>query len=541
MKKPKKRSAKRVALKKSANREMLQAAKALAALDTAYHERRQKYSTFVESIRNLPTLERAEAWLSYVSSELEDFGDQEALVYLSSRGIDCSKQIADLIAWWKDRENDRLSQYIREPIVWDSGKLRPKKVPTRKVVNSSEIEKLSPFVLRDFWGGSRYQEQTIDATMLRTVSWCGIGGFEPWWKRLARQTADLFRHGGLERPYLAFWIFAMCRSDYAISLMRRTLERSVDDNEMCEYLQDVPWTFDWDLNRSSVVHIPTAAAIVFSNHIVRPDKMNGEAVSGAIGVLQKHQNKDGSWPIWVAGDQEPSIEATAMAVHAIALSKPNGYERVLSFAKEYLEGHQNWRGHWDDKDACDITYLTVLVLDALQLSVNSDVLTFSLPSSIVKLPSNFHDGQRRLSGNRRFAVALSFPGEKRYFVEEVANYLSKKLGRERVFYDAYYEAELAKTDLDTILQSVYHDESDLVVVFSCSDYERKEWCGLEWRGIRDIIKQRRGQDVMIVRMDNTMLKGLYSIDGYIDVGKRTPKEIASLILTRLSKERTAAR
>jgi hypothetical protein len=178
-----------------------------------------------------------------------------------------------------------------------------------------------------------------------------------------------------------------------------------------------------------------------------------------------------------------------------------------------------------------------LVLDALQLAVSSDVLTFSRPSSIMISPPTLPEGKRPLTGNRRFSVALSFPGEKRYFVKEVADHLGRKLGRERVFYDAYYEAELAKTDLDTILQSVYHDECDLVIVFSCADYEKQEWCGLEWRGIRDIIKQRRGQDVMIVRMDNTMLKGLYSIDGYIDVGKRTPREIASLILTRLGKER----
>ena len=113
-------------------------------------------------------------------------------------------------------------------------------------------------------------------------------------------------------------------------------------------------------------------------------------------------------------------------------------------------------------------------------------------------------------------------------MKEVADHLSHKLGRNRVFYDAYHEAELAKPDLDTIHQSVYHDESDLAVVFSCAGYETKEWCGLEWRGIRDIIKQRRGQDLMIFRIDNTILKGLYSIDGYIDVGKRTPQEIATL-------------
>ncbi len=51
---------------------------------------------------------------------------------------------------------------------------------------------------------------------------------------------------------------------------------------------------------------------------------------------------------------------------------------------------------------------------------------------------------------RRFRVALSFPGEKRAFVSQVAERLSQRLGRESVFYDAYYEAELARPDLELL-------------------------------------------------------------------------------------------
>lgn len=134
---------------------------------------------------------------------------------------------------------------------------------------------------------------------------------------------------------------------------------------------------------------------------------------------------------------------------------------------------------------------------------------------------------------RRFRVALSFPGEHRPFVEQVAAVLSHPLGRDRVLYDNYYEAEFARVSLDTYLQRLYHDESDLIAVFLCADYEHKRWCGLEWRAIRDLIQTRREADIMFLRFDDTEIPGLYSGDGYVPIGTRTPDQIAQLILQRL--------
>jgi hypothetical protein len=50
--------------------------------------------------------------------------------------------------------------------------------------------------------------------------------------------------------------------------------------------------------------------------------------------------------------------------------------------------------------------------------------------------------------SKRFRVALSFPGEKRDYVRQVADALAAKLGKDRVFYDDYYTAELARPELD---------------------------------------------------------------------------------------------
>jgi len=135
---------------------------------------------------------------------------------------------------------------------------------------------------------------------------------------------------------------------------------------------------------------------------------------------------------------------------------------------------------------------------------------------------------------RRFRVALSFPGEQRRFVKDVADFLAEKLGRKSVFYDKYYESELARPDLDVYLQQIYNRDSELVVIFLCAEYEKKEWCGLEWRAIRELIKHKRGHEIMPIRFDQTEIPGLFSTDGYVSVDGRTPQEIGELILQRAS-------
>jgi pimeloyl-ACP methyl ester carboxylesterase len=133
---------------------------------------------------------------------------------------------------------------------------------------------------------------------------------------------------------------------------------------------------------------------------------------------------------------------------------------------------------------------------------------------------------------KRLSMAFSFPGEYRQFVQDVATHLTKYFARERILYDRFYEAEFARPDLDTYLQRLYHDESELIVVFLCAGYEQKEWCGLEWRAIRDLIKQRQLSTVMPLRFDATEIPGLFSIDGYVWIGDRGPEAIANLIVER---------
>ena len=135
---------------------------------------------------------------------------------------------------------------------------------------------------------------------------------------------------------------------------------------------------------------------------------------------------------------------------------------------------------------------------------------------------------------KRFRVAFSFVGEKRPFVAEIATALAKRFGEARILYDKFHEAEFARRDLGLYLPDLYHDEVDLIVVVVCPDYEQKEWCGLEWDAIFDLLKGRQNDDVMFCRFDRAPLKGLFSTAGFVDLDGKTPELAATRILERLA-------
>ena len=151
---------------------------------------------------------------------------------------------------------------------------------------------------------------------------------------------------------------------------------------------------------------------------------------------------------------------------------------------------------------------------------------YSEVSNIIRVMQN-------QQSTKRFRVALSFPGEHRDYVSKVAKALSQKLPKSQIFYDEWHQADLARPNLDTYLQNIYHKESELIVVFLCQEYEKKEWCGLEFRAIRDLIKKRQDEDIMPMRFDDADVGGILGIDGYIDLRQHTPKQAAEFILQRL--------
>ena len=132
-----------------------------------------------------------------------------------------------------------------------------------------------------------------------------------------------------------------------------------------------------------------------------------------------------------------------------------------------------------------------------------------------------------------FKVALTFAGENRGYVEQVAIDLEMKLGKGNVFYDNFFQAELARLDLDIFLQDIYHNKSDFIVVFLSKGYRSKEWCGLEWRSIRDLIRKKQSDKIILVKLEDFSIDGIFSIDGYLDGIINNPIRISDLINKRI--------
>jgi hypothetical protein len=155
---------------------------------------------------------------------------------------------------------------------------------------------------------------------------------------------------------------------------------------------------------------------------------------------------------------------------------------------------------------------------------------------IMRLCGSFEKmGSKGETGVNHYRIAFTFAGESRAIVEKVADLLAKKYSKDEILYDKYHEAEFARPQLDSYLQDLYHNHSDLIVVFICEQYSQKRWCGVEWRAIRDILNSMKFEKIMYVKAfsgdpGDLSLPGFFaSEDGYVDAERHTCEELADLI------------
>lgn len=141
---------------------------------------------------------------------------------------------------------------------------------------------------------------------------------------------------------------------------------------------------------------------------------------------------------------------------------------------------------------------------------------------------------RTTQAEKRFRIAFSFAGEKRAFVSEVARRLADVFGEDRILYDKFHESEFARRDLGIYLPNLYHHDADLVVAVVCPAYDKKDWTGLEWIAIHDLLKKRRDSEVMLCRFEHAEANGLFSSAGFMDLDDKTPEDAAKRILERLA-------
>ncbi len=161
-------------------------------------------------------------------------------------------------------------------------------------------------------------------------------------------------------------------------------------------------------------------------------------------------------------------------------------------------------------------------------------LAKELASKSIKLPQWITRDSKAVDVTKhKFDVSLSFPGEIRRDVEDIVAELESEIGPDAYFYDNNYKAQLARPNLDTLLQDIYKNRSKLIVVFLCQKYQEKEWCGIEFRAIKEIIMERMNEKIMFIKMDDGRVDGVFKTDGYINGKTHNPKQIVKFIKERI--------
>lgn len=136
-----------------------------------------------------------------------------------------------------------------------------------------------------------------------------------------------------------------------------------------------------------------------------------------------------------------------------------------------------------------------------------------------------------MSKDPDFDIALSFAGEDRAYVDEVAHALRER--GVKVFYDLFEEAELWGKDLYAHLIEIYQKRARFTVMFISEAYNRKLWTNHERRAAQAKAFQEAQEYILPARFDDTLIPGVLPTVGYVSLKDRTPADLASLIAKKL--------
>jgi hypothetical protein len=143
----------------------------------------------------------------------------------------------------------------------------------------------------------------------------------------------------------------------------------------------------------------------------------------------------------------------------------------------------------------------------------------------------------------RFAVAFSLAGEQRQLVLPVAKEVEDILGRSTVFYDTWYEHWIAGSDADLLLQKLYGEMAELVVMCVSGAYGDKPWTRTEHQAVRARLMQATRTDrhrIFPIRVGDGEVEGVLFNEIVPDFRDKTPTEAADLIVARLNLVRRLA-
>jgi TIR domain len=141
----------------------------------------------------------------------------------------------------------------------------------------------------------------------------------------------------------------------------------------------------------------------------------------------------------------------------------------------------------------------------------------------------------RTSEEFRYDVCLSFAGEDRIYVEDVAALLAA--AGVRVFYDKYEQVDLWGKDLYTHLDYIYRKAARYCVLFVSAHYARKIWTNHERQSAQARALEANQEYVLPAIFDDTEVPGLRPTIGHIDLRETDADRLAELIRKKLGEPR----
>lgn len=130
-----------------------------------------------------------------------------------------------------------------------------------------------------------------------------------------------------------------------------------------------------------------------------------------------------------------------------------------------------------------------------------------------------------------FDIALSFAGEQREYVDQVANLLKQK--GISTFYDSFEEANLWGKNLYDYLSDIYSNQARYTIMFISSDYANKLWANHERQAMQARAFQESSEYVLPARFDDTEIPGVLPTIGYIDLNNKSPEEFVKIVEKKL--------
>lgn len=130
-----------------------------------------------------------------------------------------------------------------------------------------------------------------------------------------------------------------------------------------------------------------------------------------------------------------------------------------------------------------------------------------------------------------YHIALSFAGEDRTYVEQVANELVRS--GVKVFYDKHEQVDLWGRDLYEHLSDIYKNRARYTIIFISKHYATKLWTRHERKAAQARAFTENSEYILPVRFDDTEVTGINQTTGYLDLRVISPLELAEAIEKKL--------